>query len=99
RYLIYQPDIVWLQNLLDLIPFRLLAYGATALMAATFLLWRRRFVRTLGTMASALGLSGVGTAMVAQTYLVVRNGSINIFRRPTTLYGAFRSGSGLPDYL
>ncbi len=68
RYLIYQPDIEWLQNLLDLIPFRLLAYGATALMAATFLLWRRRFVRTLGTMASALGLSGVGTAPVVQTY-------------------------------
>lgn len=68
RYLIYQPDIEWLQNLLDLIPFRLLAYGATALMAATFLLWRRRFVRALSTMASALGLSGVGTALVVQTY-------------------------------
>ncbi len=57
-----------MENVLDLIPFRLLAYGTTAFMAATFLLWRRRFVRTLGTMALALGLSGVGTALPVQAY-------------------------------
>lgn len=67
QYLIYQPNAEWSQKLLGLIPFRLLSYGTTAFMAAAFLLWRRRFVRTLSTIALAVGLMGVGTGLIVHT--------------------------------